>query len=392
MLTGEGVKIIDFGIARVHKGTQSEDTEALGSFFTASPEHFGSAETDARSDVFSLGATLHDLLSGPDYTLEMPFKFPPIRTLNAAVSAEFEAVLQKATSFEPADRYQTMREMRAALGGARVTPPANPAPPPAAPTPVPRSRAPLAVLLLLVSLVFLGLTLFPRSSGETGHAHDTGFEGDVFGVRVEKNAAVVTLGEDVGLFRVRDGFGQTAEKRAEALAARLNKLYHEQCPTCGMYKLEPQGFRIARYVDRKAGLDEVALFYSHLDGNQYRAPLLLAILNREEASALGSTPRYAAGYWRDLTRDLIEISRGVNPPGSSLGRELSGELVAARRNMGDHPTIANLNALLAQIDAAKARRLESMFEKVPPSFKCQVDHFAAVGIFTPLKGLCPETW
>lgn len=386
MLTGQGCKIIDFGIARVHKGTRSEDTEALGSFFTASPEHFGAAETDARSDVFTLGATLHDLLSGPDFQLALPFQFPPIRTLNPEVSKDLEAVLMKATAFEPEQRYQTMGELREALK--RLIPaPASP-PPPGPPPPAPRKRSfPVAALVVLVLLaVSLGAwALWPRQAGPAA-AVDPGLEGDVFGVRAEKDGAVVTLGEDIGLFKVRDGFGVKARVRAEQLAGRLNNLYHEQCPACGVFKLEPEGFRIARYDDPRSGVDEVALFYSHEDGGHYHAPLLLALLSEQEASRLGATPRYAAGYWRDLTRDLIQISRAQSPRSTALGPELEQELVAARKHMSEHPTVANLNAVLAQIDNAKAKRLRTLFERVPTTFKCGIDVFPPVGNFRPLKG------
>ncbi|MCE7869002.1 serine/threonine protein kinase [bacterium CPR1] len=382
MLSGDRIRMIDFGIARLHKGDRSEDTEALGSFFTASPEHFGAAETDARSDVFSLGATMHDLLAGPDYRLEMPFQFPPIRKLNPAVSKELEAVLLKATAFEPADRYQSMAEMRAALGGKKAVP--------APPAPVatrPPTRGKIAAALVLVVVTIVAALAWTRSGGDShGHAHDTGLRGNVFGVREEKDSAVVTLGEDIGLFRVQAAFGQKAQERAIALAGRLNRLYHEQCPTCGVFKLEPEGFRIARYVDKKAGLDETVLFYSHRDGDNYRAPLLLAVLSQQEAARLGTTPRYAAGYWRNLTRDLVELSRGRATRGSPLGEQLQQELLTARKNMQKNATIENLNRLLEEIDGQKALQLREMFEKLPKGFKCDVDRFKPTGNFKPLTG------
>ncbi|GMU51369.1 MAG: hypothetical protein AMXMBFR33_05150 [Candidatus Xenobia bacterium] len=383
MLSGDRIRMIDFGIARLHKGDRSEDTEALGSFFTASPEHFGAAETDARSDVFSLGATLHDLLAGPDYRMEMPFQFPPIRKLNPAVSNELEAVLLKATAFEPADRYQSMAEMRAALGGRKAVP----APPPPAPVATrPSSRGKIAAALLLVVVSFVAALAWTRSGDSHGHAHDTGLRGDVFGVRAENDSAVVTLGEDIGLFRVQAAFGQKAPERAEALAQRLNKLYHEQCPTCGVFKLEPDGFRIARYVDKKVGLDETVLFYSHRDGDQYRSPLLLAVLSKQEAQRLGTTPRYAAGYWRNLTRDLVELSRGRATRSSPLGEQLQQELLTARKKMQEDATIENLNRLLEEIDSQKALQLREMFEKIPKGFKCDIDRFEPTGNYKPLKG------
>jgi serine/threonine protein kinase len=62
--------LIDFGIARVFTPGKKRDTIPLGSPAYASPEHYGRAQTDQRSDVYSLGATLQTLLTGRD-TLEL---------------------------------------------------------------------------------------------------------------------------------------------------------------------------------------------------------------------------------------------------------------------------------------------------------------------------------
>jgi serine/threonine-protein kinase len=113
--------LVDFGIARVFKESKSQDTESMGSAITASPEHYGISQTDARSDIYTLGATLHYLLSngrGPDE----PFRFQPIRNLNPNVSKRLEAVLEKSLAIDPAQRYQTMAQMRQALLNSRRDP------------------------------------------------------------------------------------------------------------------------------------------------------------------------------------------------------------------------------------------------------------------------------
>lgn len=67
MLKPEGnIKIIDFGIAREYKEQSLADTKVLGTKGYASPEHYGNRQTDARSDIYTLGMTMHHLLTGAD--------------------------------------------------------------------------------------------------------------------------------------------------------------------------------------------------------------------------------------------------------------------------------------------------------------------------------------
>ena len=64
MVTPEGdVFLIDFGIARTYKAGKQSNTENLGTAIYASPEHHGHGQTDARSDIYSLGATMYHLLT-----------------------------------------------------------------------------------------------------------------------------------------------------------------------------------------------------------------------------------------------------------------------------------------------------------------------------------------
>ncbi|MEO8973852.1 MAG: serine/threonine-protein kinase [Ktedonobacteraceae bacterium] len=67
MRTSRGhLYLIDFGIARQYKAGQKKDTSMLGSPGYASPEHYGIAQTNQQSDIYSLGATLQTLLTGTD--------------------------------------------------------------------------------------------------------------------------------------------------------------------------------------------------------------------------------------------------------------------------------------------------------------------------------------
>lgn len=67
MITDEGdVKMVDFGIARFHKPGAARDTQPLGTPGFAAPEQYGAAQSDARSDLYALGATLFFALTGRD--------------------------------------------------------------------------------------------------------------------------------------------------------------------------------------------------------------------------------------------------------------------------------------------------------------------------------------
>jgi serine/threonine protein kinase len=79
ILTPEGhLYLIDFGIARLFKPGQSKDTIAFGSPGYAAPEQYGKTQSTPRADIYSLGATLHQLLTGNDPSLT-PFQFAPFQ-------------------------------------------------------------------------------------------------------------------------------------------------------------------------------------------------------------------------------------------------------------------------------------------------------------------------
>jgi serine/threonine protein kinase len=80
MLTPGGqIYLIDFGISRSFKPGQLYDTMALGSPGYAAPEQYGKSQTTTRTDIYSLGALLHHLLTGADPS-DTPFRFKPIRS------------------------------------------------------------------------------------------------------------------------------------------------------------------------------------------------------------------------------------------------------------------------------------------------------------------------
>jgi WD40 repeat protein len=86
MLTPTGhVYLIDFGIARHFKPGQQKDTTALGSSGYAPPEQYGKSQTTTRADIYSLGATLHELLTGDDPS-DTPFHFEPLRLTDPSLT------------------------------------------------------------------------------------------------------------------------------------------------------------------------------------------------------------------------------------------------------------------------------------------------------------------
>src|ERR1051326_3610870 len=84
MLTPDGrLYLIDFGIARFFKPGQAKDTAPFGSSGYAAPEQYAKAQTTPQADVYSLGATLHQLLSGIDPS-QTPFVFAPLHLAGPA--------------------------------------------------------------------------------------------------------------------------------------------------------------------------------------------------------------------------------------------------------------------------------------------------------------------
>lgn len=139
MITPSGeVRLIDFGIARTYKLGQHSNTENLGTLIYASPEHLGqSAQTDARSDIYSLGATLYHLLT---YHEPTPMETPrpgSLRLLNPALGEATERAIIRAMQMDPSARFQSAVDMANALRAALALPAAGAAPgaSPAAPNP-----------------------------------------------------------------------------------------------------------------------------------------------------------------------------------------------------------------------------------------------------------------
>lgn len=122
MMTWEGVvKVTDFGIAKARKLMKDREGEVLlGKIQYMSPEQAEFKQTDGRSDIFSLGVVMYELLSGqPLFTDENTVvalrnvsakTIPPIRSVNQQVPEDVEKILNKALERDRNWRYQTAGE------------------------------------------------------------------------------------------------------------------------------------------------------------------------------------------------------------------------------------------------------------------------------------------
>ncbi len=117
MVKGNGhVVLIDFGIARFFKEGQAQDTVFLGSPGYAPPEQHGTSQTNPRSDLYSLGATLHCCLTGRDpFHAADRFAFPAVHQMNPLVPVELDQLIQRMVSLDEQQRPNSALEVRQAL-------------------------------------------------------------------------------------------------------------------------------------------------------------------------------------------------------------------------------------------------------------------------------------
>src|SRR5580700_1096935 len=141
MLTRSGeVKVMDFGIARAVSDSQmtmTQTAQVIGTAQYLSPEQARGERVDARSDLYSTGCLLYELLTGrPPFTGDSPVAVAyqhvkedpvPPSQVDPEVPAWADAIVLKAMEKDPADRYQSAGEMRndiqRALSGAPVAAP-----------------------------------------------------------------------------------------------------------------------------------------------------------------------------------------------------------------------------------------------------------------------------
>ena len=145
MVTRDGkVLVMDFGIARLISGpeTAPQTSAVLGTASYLSPEQAQGHSVDARSDIYALGVVLYEMLTGrPPFTGDSPMAIAYKQvnatpeapsSVNPDVPPELDAVVMRALSKNPANRYQTGQEFaddleRARTGGQVMATPLLPA-------------------------------------------------------------------------------------------------------------------------------------------------------------------------------------------------------------------------------------------------------------------------
>jgi serine/threonine protein kinase/Tol biopolymer transport system component len=153
-ITPDGhIFLVDFGLAKVVEGNQLTTTGARAMTPGYSPpEQYGTARTDPRTDIYSLGATLYAALTGviPEDGLARAMgtaELTPLRKRNPKISRRLASVIEKAMAIDPAERYQTAEEFKRALLAAKgmgeretgtyTVPPPSPSMPPSEPEEAP---------------------------------------------------------------------------------------------------------------------------------------------------------------------------------------------------------------------------------------------------------------
>jgi serine/threonine-protein kinase len=122
------VKLTDFGLAKAESSRITAANVVMGTPAYMSPEQSLGAEVDARSDVYSMGLVLHEMLTGttvfsggdvPDRQRnEMP---PPPGTIVEGIPETLDRIVMKCVAKDPRRRYQTVSELVAALREAQVS-------------------------------------------------------------------------------------------------------------------------------------------------------------------------------------------------------------------------------------------------------------------------------
>ena len=163
IVAADGAHLIDLGIARFRSEDVTHDTTQLGTRGFASPEQCGYAQTDARSDVYSLGRILGYLLTGVRPETPDTAEYERALADESVVSPGARKIVCRASALEPSARYQSAAAFAAALEGEKdaVSEAAAVVPPTFEPAPKQRSwvKALLTAMAVVAFVVAVAIIL-----------------------------------------------------------------------------------------------------------------------------------------------------------------------------------------------------------------------------------------
>lgn len=127
MLTGSGAKLLDFGLAKATQGPSRGSSElsspgtVLGTLQYMAPEQLECAEADARTDIFAFGVLIQEMVTGKKafegksrvllMSAIATSQPPPLSSANPSTPPELEHIVQTCMAKDPADRWQTVRDV-----------------------------------------------------------------------------------------------------------------------------------------------------------------------------------------------------------------------------------------------------------------------------------------
>jgi serine/threonine-protein kinase len=309
MVTNTGlVKLIDFGIARTYKVGKRKDTVTMGSENYAAPEQWGKGQTDARSDVYALGATMYHLLANMAPTPAfLPSEPLPLANYNVALSKKTIAIVEKAMARDRQRRFQSALEMRQALVDALpmpYVPPAMPTPPQPAPQPAAAPDLAMAPTLPVQAV--------PLPAATQAQASPAARPAAAPAVPAPRPAAPVPVPASPAPVVA------PAPAKACPSCGRANKANARFCGTCG-FSFAPPGPAILRVIEPVRAAWEMPVA---------RSPMLLGRASEAE----GYRPDFDMTFYDDgdyVSRRHARITKGqagyfITDLGSSNGTTVNG--------------------------------------------------------------------